>query len=766
MRNMKITLLITLAMVIALPVSAATIAHWDFEDGVAGEPFTPEGVASGSGYSADLVAGYPMYGWDSYYGASYSDLTPSGEGLSMNVDANHQDGYAGAEALTTWSPSVWTIEVAVYLEEMDGWDTIIGRDGSAAGNAASDFYLSNDGEDDTFRIDFMTVGGERWVLDSDFVPVINQWYRIAVTCDGETLNMYCDKMDGEGFLNVGTLDISSQSVADNALAESGFNWTFGRGWYDGNFVDHIDGYIDDIRFSDEVLDTTEFLGADLSAYAPDPQPYHPEDGTVGNIHGDKASLSFNFKAGPGKETAVNPDILVHYIYHTKGDGSGDMIETPYTVTHSDYSDPNVSYGPLLLEQGTEYEWYVEEGLDDGSGNPKPAGDPNNYYSPTWSFTTVSHKPGFVSGPENTVADENGNCSLTVEGTLTAETYQWFDGETDAPLSDGGIYSGTTTQTLTITGGTIDDEGEVYCVCYNGDTSSDPVYARWYMPRLIGHWKFDGNLEDSVNDVYPSVPSNDGVLTVHDSIAGPGDPNYASTEGQTAIDGDAAWFFNDGDFVEIPNQDYYNFYHDGFTFSCWYKMDETAGWTHPIIRLETGNSSVSGFLFGIDTGNRQDCRFIIENALGWPGLNSDNADDPVAYNDGEWHMMTAAYDPDDGTAKLYADGAFVEETGVDMSSLGYPDAPIRIGGSNLDGNPAIQGGVDDVRIYSYALSDEEVADLYVDFKPDEYVCIAPEGSDLDTYDLNGDCRVNISDFALVALDWLKCSRVPYSACDWE
>ena len=35
--------------------------------------------------------------------------------------------------------------------------------------------------------------------------------------------------------------------------ENGSNWTFGRGWYGGNFVDHIDGYMDNIRFSDVAL---------------------------------------------------------------------------------------------------------------------------------------------------------------------------------------------------------------------------------------------------------------------------------------------------------------------------------------------------------------------------------------------------------------------------------------------------------------------------------------------------------------------------------
>ena len=33
------------------------------------------------------------------------------------------------------------------------------------------------------------------------------------------------------------------------------------------------------------------------------------------------------------------------------------------------------------------------------------------------------------------------------------------------------------------------------------------------------------------------------------------------------------------------------------------------------------------------------------------------------------------------------------------------------------------------------------------------------------DVSGDCRVNLEDIALVAMSWLKCNRLPQSAC-WE
>lgn len=238
--------------------SGATVAFWDFEDGVAGESFTPAGEANGSGGSVDAVSGILMRGWDSFYGPGFSNFgLPSGGALSMQNADNHQDGYVTEGALHNWSPTAWTIEATVYLEEISGWETLIGRDGSSQSEPESDFYLSNNGIDDKFRINIDTVGGQRWILDGDYEVQANRWYALAAMSDGATLSLWLN--DGSGYQQIGSLDISAQSVADNALPGTALNWTFGRGWYSGGFVDHIDGYMDNIRFSDVALAPNELI---------------------------------------------------------------------------------------------------------------------------------------------------------------------------------------------------------------------------------------------------------------------------------------------------------------------------------------------------------------------------------------------------------------------------------------------------------------------------------------------------------------------------
>lgn len=231
--------------------------YWNFEDGTDGQPFTPSGQPNGSGGSIDLIEGVLMRGWDATAGPSFSSETLTGTGLSAYC--NGQDGYTTDTALNSWSPQTWTIEVSVNLLNLSGWRTLIGRDGSSWGQAPSDFYLQNNAIDNKFRIDINTVGGQRWLLDGDYTIQANKWYRLVVTSDGVTLKMYLDP--GSGYEQIGSLDISAQSVADNALAATNYNWTFGRGWHNGAFVDHIIGYLDDIRFTEAALAPEQFLGA-------------------------------------------------------------------------------------------------------------------------------------------------------------------------------------------------------------------------------------------------------------------------------------------------------------------------------------------------------------------------------------------------------------------------------------------------------------------------------------------------------------------------
>ena len=258
MHTQRITSLALLLGFVLPPCTAFAkpIAYWNFDEGTAGQLFfaNPADDLSGNGYT--------MYGADQNSGPAYSvtGKTPTGKGLSLDTLSGSRDGFTTHPTLNEWKPVQWTIEATVELDSAKGAITLIGRDGSASGSPLSDFYLQKNDLSNSWRVDFSTVGGQRVTIDANIPPTAKTWYQLAVTSDGSTVRFYVnDLSNNEGFKETGSVELTGATPADNALASNGKNWTFGRGWYNSKFVDHLDGRLDEIRFSDTALKVEEFL---------------------------------------------------------------------------------------------------------------------------------------------------------------------------------------------------------------------------------------------------------------------------------------------------------------------------------------------------------------------------------------------------------------------------------------------------------------------------------------------------------------------------
>lgn len=255
--------LLGLALV-AIPTlaSAATVGHWNFDQGVTGEGYDfPGGIPvpdqSGNNYT--------MFGFNDAFSPHYSavGVSPTGLGMSSRHVANpFQDGFTLDPTLNGWEPQQWTIETAFNLDLVNGFRTLIGRDGSSFGGPASDFYLQINAAapvPGNIRLDFATLAGPRVIVDSGFVPTAGKWYRVAATSDNATARLYIDKLDGSGYQLMGSTAIPGLTAADRSLASPPANWTFGRGWFNNSLVDGITGNLDDVRFSDVALQPAQFI---------------------------------------------------------------------------------------------------------------------------------------------------------------------------------------------------------------------------------------------------------------------------------------------------------------------------------------------------------------------------------------------------------------------------------------------------------------------------------------------------------------------------
>jgi len=127
-------------------------------------------------------------------------------------------------------------------------------------------------------------------------------------------------------------------------------------------------------------------------------------------------------------------------------------------------------------------------------------------------------------------------------------------------------------------------------------------------------------------------------------------------------------------------------------------------------------------------------------------------------DGQWHMYTITVSSVDGATVYIDDESVLTNSAIKGASFN-PGTALYLGvreDLNPDrhyGSPAADDGLlDDVRLYNYALTPDDVDLLYQGSdpcEPSEFICAEkPDG------DLNDDCKVNLLDFQILAADWLK------------
>lgn len=801
MRKLHILLLMTAVLLLTLPVSAKTILHYTFDDG--DDPYIDfsEGNATAvgdgnampdsNGWSVWRRAatdhsgnGNHMTTWDwSWAGFNWTAESYKGD-LSMTSTGgccpaaqtwSEESGVTGVNA-EEWTPLVWTIE-AIFTADANGWRTIVGRDGRYVDNNNGDnsaFYFQQVNGSDGFRCQYADQAGN-WHVAEFYTDVMTQgtWYHAAAVSDGTTLTLYLKDLDADTDYITATADLSASADARMAYGDASGGdweagtWTFARGLYAGGHGDRYYGNLDEVVFSDVALGPGSFacFGGN-QAYDPDPQPFNDADKTVGTVNGTATAVEayLNFKAGKDPNTArgleMNPDILTHYIYWSDSDPNLPVSSVAAAVDHVNYTDPNISYFADDLPLGKIVYWKVEEGLDDGTASDTayPAGDPNNIDGAVWQFTTVTNTPSIITDPLPALA--NPVAVLTAAGGTYVDGFQWYKvvgvqdpadvyTDPDTPINTGGIYTVEVdaeahTTTLTISNPLLADEGLYYCVPKNGITTGDPSDAVQVLTaRMIGHWKLDGNLEDSIDEEITGAPAHDGTSE---------DPNYVLT----GIDGGAVQFFGDIEsFVTIQDSaDFFNTYPDGYTVNAWVNMPDNTGWHAFVAKQGSGR----GYIM---TNNGGDAIHTLRESF-------NDMYSGVTVDDNSWHMVTGTYEVDSEGARLgriYVDGNL--ENSSNNSGVPTPNSASLMFGAELpNGASTYIGLLDDVKIWSYALSPEDVATMYTDWVADVWVCAGQDNQEvLDTFDVNNDCRVNLEDFSLAASEWLLCQRIPTEACDW-
>jgi len=241
---------------------------------------------------------------------------------------------------------------------------------------------------------------------------------------------------------------------------------------------------------------------------------------------------------------------------------------------------------------------------------------------------------------------------------------------------------------------------------------------------LGHWSFDGDANDS------SGNGNDGVFM--------GDANIVTDpeRGQVlSLDGD-------GDYVLVPDSNSLDIGTSDFTLWAWVKADTGYNYRSMIWK---GNDAPAISWFELRFGKDGEIKFFLDDG---PVIKYGESDND-SFDDNQWHHIAVVFDRDGG-AQIYVDGIAdgpltdISDANDDLSNLD----PLTIGARNKGGvlDQYFNGLIDDVRIFDYVLSVEEIA----------YEATGGTGyfqlnSIADIYD---DEQINFKDFAILADYWLQ------------
>ena len=219
-------------------------------------------------------------------------------------------------------------------------------------------------------------------------------------------------------------------------------------------------------------------------------------------------------------------------------------------------------------------------------------------------------------------------------------------------------------------------------------------------KLVGWWKFDEMGGFTAAD--SSGTYSNGKLK--------GNPQWMLEGGR--VDGALA-FDGDGDYVDIGNPSALNFGTGDWSVCAWIKTTQTG----------TGETN-KGTIFANGGDGKNGVRYMLavsETTAGMVSLTTDDdktkvhATATTTVNDDVWHHVVGVRD---GSAlRVYIDG-MLEATipvppGYDLSGTSQRNANIAAVVENKDGSMVkyFTGMIDDVRIYSHALNQDEVRVIY-------------------------------------------------------
>ncbi|MYF55268.1 hypothetical protein F4083_00260 [Candidatus Poribacteria bacterium] len=224
--------------------------------------------------------------------------------------------------------------------------------------------------------------------------------------------------------------------------------------------------------------------------------------------------------------------------------------------------------------------------------------------------------------------------------------------------------------------------------------------------LIGYWRFDEGtgihtasaLQREATISLDGVRWDDGI-----GIKGSG----------LLFDGESEAVFNESIDIDFDTSD--------LTFSAWIATEEDGSIFSEA--LEEPEWVPNGKTFFIRNGQ-------LAFDVGWVGVVTSSLSEGKSVNDGAWHHVGLIWEHQNGAVKLFLDGKIVAE-GTLMPNEPLADDVLRLGftAENFpEQSPWFEGRIDEMHLYSRALSLDEMQKLYTAEQESPLIAAAIIGAD--------------------------------------
>ncbi|MBN2063621.1 MAG: LamG domain-containing protein [Sedimentisphaerales bacterium] len=495
----------------------------------------------------------------------------------------------------------------------------------------------------------------------------------------------------------------------------------------------------------QVMDELYVKYYKTTAWSPMPENNSPE--YQGDVAGSGVDVTLSWNAGldPYNTSVVNNDITGYYLYICQGDPNYGNV-TPMKIEAG--SPPVASASVTLsLDFDQVYSWRVDQSI-----NGTLPSDPNTIVGPDWKFTTLPSIPVVVANPANAEAfSGDGPVSFNVEfSSISAISYQWYSSldKSNATSGDDELIAGAESTTLTV----VPNESAsryYYCLATNsgGSNASAPAYLT--IKRMVLHLDMEtadlsdvsGNGNNPVDET--GLTTAQGLLVSKPTLAADTPLLAGGYSALFAVDVDGNYnrltIPLDRDVDNDPATAEPAIFYSGYTLTMWAKTSIV----DQAINTSLFNNNGPGSLdFQIELGNGN-YRYFDNNVT--VALGQIVPD--------EWVYLAVTCDAA-GNVICYQNMA--GDNIGQANSLHNEFGQFQIG-TNRNGDKPYAGLIDDVKVWNYPLTFEQLSDEY-NIASGKFGCYTrPE------MDLNNDCIVNVADLAMLAGDWLECQRCPVNTC---